>query len=166
MTRYTKLGKKAQFTKSTEEFKVTPLIPTKKSDHTSTKNENEENNVNNKSPNKKQDNKNNNKSNNKKRKNIAEEEQSDARRKRRKARKEKGTICFGCREKGHSVENCPKGKETIKGICYNCGSTEHSLKNCKKPRKGSKFTHEYIDILMMKIIIIIYLYLSFILYMI
>ncbi|KAI8068011.1 hypothetical protein BC940DRAFT_300110 [Gongronella butleri] len=53
-----------------------------------------------------------------------------------KMRKERNTICFGCRGKGHSVENCPQ-KTTQQGICYNCGSTEHSLKKCKKPRQGN-----------------------------
>lgn len=68
---------------------------------------------------------------------------NSTRKERRNRAKDRNTICFGCRQKGHSVENCKESKQTVQGICYNCGSTEHSLKHCKKPRKGSKCIHTY-----------------------
>ncbi|ORX61585.1 hypothetical protein DM01DRAFT_1332183 [Hesseltinella vesiculosa] len=109
MTRYTNLGGRKKYVKTDEEFVVTPLLPSKKQ--------------------------------------VGGGDQAQTSRKRKandyiaapsksKLRKEKSTICFGCREKGHSVENCPK-KTSEQGICYNCGSTEHSLKKCKKPRQGN-----------------------------
>ncbi|RPD61939.1 hypothetical protein L226DRAFT_508810 [Lentinus tigrinus ALCF2SS1-7] len=60
------------------------------------------------------------------------------------------TICFACREKGHTARDCTNtlapdalegeaGKPTTKsgrdavGICYRCGSRRHNLSRCKEP---------------------------------
>ncbi|KAJ1565493.1 hypothetical protein HK405_012233, partial [Cladochytrium tenue] len=63
---------------------------------------------------------------------------------KRRARREKlklaNTVCFLCRETGHSVKACPKtgnvaeidSMGAAEGICYRCGSTEHRLSQCKK----------------------------------
>jgi zinc finger CCHC domain-containing protein 9 len=46
------------------------------------------------------------------------------------------SICFQCRQRGHTVANCPNS--TVANCCYKCGSTEHTLGNCpKRPRKGA-----------------------------
>ncbi|KAL1745367.1 hypothetical protein HDZ31DRAFT_82010 [Schizophyllum fasciatum] len=65
---------------------------------------------------------------------IAEKAQrSEQRRLQRIAQRHADTICFACREKGHSASACPKaGDKPAVGICYRCGSTRHSLKRCKK----------------------------------
>ncbi|KAF9568156.1 hypothetical protein CPC08DRAFT_449561 [Agrocybe pediades] len=53
--------------------------------------------------------------------------------------KNKKTVCFACREMGHSAIECPTTKQTAEGekgkvgLCYRCGSTQHSLSRCKKP---------------------------------
>ncbi|KAI9503292.1 hypothetical protein BX070DRAFT_183641, partial [Coemansia spiralis] len=47
--------------------------------------------------------------------------------------------CFQCRQKGHSVKNCPNADSTGTGICYHCGSEEHTTKQCAKP--GSTFPY-------------------------
>ena len=62
---------------------------------------------------------------------------SNKRREARIAEREYNTICFGCRQKGHSVDKCPQNSkdENQQGtICYRCGSKKHSLKGCKKPK--------------------------------
>lgn len=50
------------------------------------------------------------------------------------------TVCFKCREKGHTSNQC--GETVIAAvtneICYKCGSPDHSLKECKLYRKGDK----------------------------
>jgi len=73
---------------------------------------------------------------------------------RRKLKSHKNTVCFQCRKRGHTVNECPynkKGKGTItnnstdstakdssggqrcfKAICYKCGSENHGLSNCPK----------------------------------
>ncbi|RHZ65108.1 hypothetical protein Glove_319g126 [Diversispora epigaea] len=57
---------------------------------------------------------------------------SEKRRLRRIRERHSNTICFGCREKGHSVRDCPIAKEKGVGICYNCGSAEHIAKDCRR----------------------------------
>ncbi|KAF7323032.1 hypothetical protein HMN09_00083000 [Mycena chlorophos] len=59
---------------------------------------------------------------------------SEQRRLRRIDEKKSNTVCFACRETGHSASNCPNSTSRT-GICYNCGSAKHSLSRCKKPRK-------------------------------
>jgi zinc finger CCHC domain-containing protein 9 len=45
------------------------------------------------------------------------------------------SICFQCRQRGHTVANCPNS--TVANCCYKCGSTEHTLGNCpKRSRRG------------------------------
>jgi zinc finger CCHC domain-containing protein 9 len=50
------------------------------------------------------------------------------------------TVCFYCREKGHSADACPKKGENkteeVDKICYKCGSTEHALRDCHKFKKA------------------------------
>ncbi len=54
-------------------------------------------------------------------------------------------VCFGCREKGHTLAMCPatKGGVTEKksgGVsCYNCGQDGHASRNCQQPKAGFKF---------------------------
>ena len=43
-------------------------------------------------------------------------------------------ICLLCRERGHSLKNCPEKSEgNLKKFCYNCGESGHSLSKCPKP---------------------------------
>ncbi|KAJ0551803.1 putative transcription factor interactor and regulator CCHC(Zn) family [Helianthus annuus] len=44
-------------------------------------------------------------------------------------------ICLLCRQRGHSLKNCPdKNEENIdKTLCYNCGEFGHSLASCLQP---------------------------------
>lgn len=64
------------------------------------------------------------------------------RRKRReeeiKLRKDLKTLCYKCRQSGHSLANCPfEDKDEASGdLCYYCGSTEHRLSACSKFKKG------------------------------
>ncbi|KAJ3273442.1 hypothetical protein HDV01_004512 [Terramyces sp. JEL0728] len=65
------------------------------------------------------------------------------RRSRREKAKEKKMNCFLCRQKGHSVANCPRNTQRtiddiqlseLGNICFRCGSLEHTLAKCdKKP---------------------------------
>ncbi|KAL1920055.1 uncharacterized protein VTP21DRAFT_1201 [Calcarisporiella thermophila] len=64
---------------------------------------------------------------------------SEARRLQRQKLKHQNTICYVCREKGHSAQICPKAAETGVGICYNCGSSEHTTKTCTKPRNKNPY---------------------------
>ena len=63
------------------------------------------------------------------------------RRSRKQKAKEKKMECFLCRQKGHSIANCPRNtqqdaKEAFiysaegSSICYRCGSLEHILQKC------------------------------------
>jgi zinc finger CCHC domain-containing protein 9 len=76
------------------------------------------------------------------------EKEALRRKNRRLKLKEKTTVCFLCRSKGHSIQNCPQNiqKESeliemteIGSICYRCGSLEHVLAKCdqKKDKKNS-----------------------------
>jgi len=64
---------------------------------------------------------------------------SEKRRRSRIQSKMSETTCFACREKGHTVRDCPKVGESgtttapASGICFRCGSTKHALSKCKKP---------------------------------
>lgn len=40
-------------------------------------------------------------------------------------------VCLRCRNRDHTVKNCPQGMEYI---CYNCGSNDHTLSRCPNPR--------------------------------
>lgn len=44
-------------------------------------------------------------------------------------------ICLLCRQRGHSLKNCPiKNDENMdKKLCYNYGETGHSLAKCPQP---------------------------------
>ncbi|KAJ1724433.1 hypothetical protein LPJ53_001274 [Coemansia erecta] len=70
----------------------------------------------------------------------AKSKRSDQRREFRQQEKERNFTCFQCRQKGHSVKNCPQtGGATQTGLCYHCGSDEHTTRNCSKPGKGFAF---------------------------
>ncbi|CDR95395.1 zinc knuckle domain containing protein, putative [Babesia bigemina] len=43
-------------------------------------------------------------------------------------------ICFKCRKRGHTLQDCDEGSV---GICFRCGSTDHILRDCIKPDEGS-----------------------------
>lgn len=60
---------------------------------------------------------------------------ADARRARRLRRKEHNSTCFACREKGHSMLNCPVKKSTATK-CFRCGSFEHALSKCSIKDSG------------------------------
>jgi len=63
-------------------------------------------------------------------------------RERQQRHKAKDLVCYHCREKGHSIHNCPQATSSTKKnkklaaaiICYKCGSTEHTLSQCKKKK--------------------------------
>ncbi|KAJ3302009.1 hypothetical protein HDV03_005485 [Kappamyces sp. JEL0829] len=69
------------------------------------------------------------------------------RRSRKQKAKERKMECFLCRQKGHSISNCPRNTSgeaatddalvdvaTVGSICYRCGSLEHILQKCdQKP---------------------------------
>lgn len=53
-----------------------------------------------------------------------------------------------CRQRGHSLKNCPKkSDESIdKKFCYNCGENGHSLAKCPKPlQDGNKLLLEKVQ---------------------
>ncbi|EJU04416.1 hypothetical protein DACRYDRAFT_114745 [Dacryopinax primogenitus] len=74
---------------------------------------------------------------------------SEERRIGRIADRQAQTICFACRQPGHSVRDCPDisgsaapsntNKVALKGeaLCYRCGSTQHTLGRCRKPELPS-----------------------------
>lgn len=64
---------------------------------------------------------------------------SEHNKKRRLRLKESKSVCFNCREKGHSATYCPQNPNV--GICYNCGSNDHAARNCDKPTKGNMYSH-------------------------
>ncbi|KAJ2248864.1 hypothetical protein GGI13_004484 [Coemansia sp. RSA 455] len=54
--------------------------------------------------------------------------------------KERNFTCFLCRQKGHSVKNCPKAESgTAVDVCYHCGSADHTTKVCPTPSKTFSF---------------------------
>ena len=59
--------------------------------------------------------------------------EAERRKNRRPRLKDMDTMCFGCRERGHSVSNCPKADGG--GICYKCGMTNHITVVCTKKMK-------------------------------
>lgn len=65
------------------------------------------------------------------------------RRSRREKAKEKKMDCFLCRQKGHSVANCPRNQQAdvdlsgLGSICYRCGSLEHILAKCTQKSDSS-----------------------------
>ena len=73
------------------------------------------------------------------------ERESLKRRSRKQKAKERKMDCFLCRQKGHSISNCPRntnlgdgdnsmsfihGASDVSSICYRCGSLEHILQKC------------------------------------
>ena len=74
------------------------------------------------------------------------QEASTSRKKRRIQQKEHGTICFGCRQPGHSVKNCPKAS-SAKTCCYKCGATDHTSSRCNvrtTPDNPYPFAHCFV----------------------
>ncbi|KAL7472255.1 hypothetical protein ACHAXS_012585 [Conticribra weissflogii] len=71
--------------------------------------------------------------------------------------RDKNLICYKCRKRGHSAENCAEaennGHDNIdnnkqKGqgtICYKCGSTEHRIQICPKIKKYLKSGQTKVD---------------------
>ncbi|XP_038993329.1 uncharacterized protein LOC120117057 [Hibiscus syriacus] len=61
-----------------------------------------------------------------------------------KAQWEKHMICLHCRQRGHSLKNCPDVMD--KKTCYNCGETGHSLSKCPQPLQdeGTKFAQCFV----------------------
>ena len=69
-------------------------------------------------------------------------------------RRDKHIVCYRCRQKGHSAENCTneekKGaagnkQKQSKNICYKCGSTEHRIQLCPKLKSFNLKTGTRID---------------------
>ncbi|GKV31139.1 hypothetical protein SLEP1_g39873 [Rubroshorea leprosula] len=50
-------------------------------------------------------------------------------------------ICLLCRQRGHSLKNCPiKNDENMdKKLCYSCGETGNSLAKCSQPHQDSSW---------------------------
>jgi len=44
------------------------------------------------------------------------------------------SLCFRCRQPGHSLAQCPLEKEAKR--CFKCGSADHTSKECLSKRKG------------------------------
>ncbi|KAI0751341.1 hypothetical protein C8Q80DRAFT_1218106 [Daedaleopsis nitida] len=79
---------------------------------------------------------------------------SEHRRLKRIDERHSDTICFACREKGHTARDCRNtlaadaiegernnstgrsGRDAV-GICYRCGSRRHNLSRCKEPIDSS-----------------------------
>ncbi|KAH1075434.1 hypothetical protein J1N35_027762 [Gossypium stocksii] len=61
-----------------------------------------------------------------------------------KAQWEKHMICLHCRQRGHSLKNCPEVMD--KKTCYNCGEAGHSLSKCPQPLQdgGTKFAQCFV----------------------
>eukprot|EP00047_Mylnosiga_fluctuans_P012856 m.28120 g.28120 ORF g.28120 m.28120 type:complete len:209 (-) comp4500_c0_seq2:87-713(-) len=54
---------------------------------------------------------------------------------RRQKFRQVDTICFGCRQRGHAVSNCPNSDAG--GICYRCGQSNHTTASCRvRPKPG------------------------------
>ncbi|GFE55733.1 zinc finger containing protein CCHC type domain containing protein [Babesia ovis] len=43
-------------------------------------------------------------------------------------------ICFKCRKRGHTLQEC-SGAQV--GICFRCGSAQHALRDCPEPDNGT-----------------------------
>lgn len=54
-------------------------------------------------------------------------------------------ICLLCRQRGHSLKNCPdKNEENVdKKLCYNCGEFGHSLALCPQPLEDGNLPIHY-----------------------
>ncbi|OBZ70619.1 hypothetical protein A0H81_09398 [Grifola frondosa] len=81
---------------------------------------------------------------------------SERRRLKRVDERNSDTICFACREKGHTARDCrtviantgeqgsktqsktkaKSGRDAV-GLCYRCGSRRHNLSRCKEPADPS-----------------------------
>lgn len=56
-------------------------------------------------------------------------------------------ICLLCRQRGHSLKNCPKksGEDVDDKLCYNCGDFGHSLALCSQPlQDGNLFIFSFL----------------------
>ncbi|EDQ89554.1 uncharacterized protein MONBRDRAFT_32358 [Monosiga brevicollis MX1] len=58
---------------------------------------------------------------------AAKAKRREHRRQRRLRMKARDLTCFGCRQRGHTLETCPASQT---GICFRCGSTEHTTAKC------------------------------------
>lgn len=57
----------------------------------------------------------------------------ESREKQSKRERCRDVVCFKCRAKGHTSNDC--GQQAVV-VCYKCGSTEHTLKECSDYRNG------------------------------
>ena len=49
-------------------------------------------------------------------------------------------LCLCCRQKGHTMHECPKNVKAMgkhAAACFNCGDRSHSLRDCPKPKQGN-----------------------------
>ncbi|KAI7849303.1 hypothetical protein BDC45DRAFT_540194 [Circinella umbellata] len=128
MTRYTTMGKKKQHVKADESFKVTPLKAGKPTEEKTD---------------------NNNKNDDHKRKRPAKQnfnKEDNQRKKRRHLAKERSTVCFGCRQKGHSVGSCPQAnvENQEKRVCYPLPNVLYAKKKVIYQVNVQKMTRDYI----------------------
>lgn len=66
---------------------------------------------------------------------------AERQRESRRRRRLKSVTCFGCRQTGHQLHECPAAAAgASKPICYHCGSEDHTTRNCtRKEGKNYEF---------------------------
>ena len=48
-------------------------------------------------------------------------------------------ICFGCRQRGHVIDDCPEAEGA--GMCFKCGSGDHTVKQCNAKLSAGNYAY-------------------------